>query len=287
MSTFIDQLILSFSRPSFIDNFLTAEVGAGTLFDLTYAPETIDLQSVTFATDANGHVIVDTSFGMPVLETIRSTATHERILPDPARTQVREEKRRRGRLEWVDVFLQVRLDAQVHDLSAPIQEITVEDLFHRIGTVNSLPELRTALLALYPESVVDAFFERFRITSIEEFQQRGNLFLTFVFEEPPPFDPEDPQAARTYNVNACILVVDQLDVAGALQRAQLCRSILQNEYDYAESFEGGEIKAPYAFIVIFPDDAVSNNVIPGLNANEIRSQIKDVLATEGMFAHFE
>lgn len=282
MSTFVDRIILLFTQQTFIDEFLSNKVGADALFDLTYDAENIDIKSIEVDSATDQH------YGVPLFETIRSTATHERIIPaNTERTHVRQSQARKGRLAWIDILMEVRLAASVHDLTSKIKEITVVDLFNKIGDVDTLDQLRNALLALYPDSVVDEFFRRFNITSIDEFKQRGNLFLTFVFEQPPDYKPEDPGSARTYNVNACVLVEDQLDVMEALQRGQLCRSILENERDFAETFRGGDIKHPYAFIMIFPDSSVSNNVIPGMTADQIRDRIRAIFAAEGMFAHFE
>lgn len=292
MSSFADQIILQFAQEStnggpetftekFLKTKLEAGLGAQALFDLTYDVEDVEIKAIEIGS------VIDKHFGIPVFETIHTTATHERIIPDTQRTQVRQSQPRLGRLAWIDVLLEVRLSASIHDLSAKIKEITVEDLFHKIGDVSTLAELRAALAVLYPTSIVDVFFERFKITSIDEFKQRGNLFVTFVFEQPPAYDSQDPSAAKAYSVNVCVLVAGELEVVEALQRAKLCRSILENERDYMETFSGGDIKSPYAFIMIFGDNAVRNNAIDGFTAAQIREYIKLVFTAEGMIAHFE
>jgi hypothetical protein len=78
----------------------------------------------------------------------------------------------------------------------------------------------------------------------------------------------------------------ELNVAEALQTAKLCRSILENERDFAKSFEGVEVKMPYVFVTIFPESVAVDNAIPGLNANQIKQGVQDLFTAEGMLARF-
>lgn len=280
MSSFADQMLLRFLDDAFIDDLLSNELGLASLFNLTYEVQDIELKEIALER------ISRREFQMPAFETIRTTGMEERIMPAPERVKVNHEQSRYGRLAWVEVFLEVLLSTKVHDKGAPIEEITTQNLIEKLGGVNSIAELKSKLEALYPESIVDAFFKEFRITTIEEFKQRGNLFLEFVYKTPPPYDPNDPRRARKFRVNVCVKFQPELKVAETLQAAKLCRSILENERNFAETFEGGEIKMPYVFVVIFPDSAVADNAIPDLTAVQIKASVKDLYAVEKILVNF-
>ena len=280
MSTFADQMLIKFLQDTFVDDLLKNQLGLTALFNLTYEVADIELKEIALAT------VLRRQFQMPAFETIRTIGMEERIMPMPERVQVNHAQPRYGRLAWVDVFLEILLATNVHDKGAPLEKITTKNLIEKLGGVASLNELRTKLKTLYPDSVVEAFFKELRISSVDEFKRRGNLFLEFVYKTPPPFDPNDPQNARTFRVNFCVQFQPELKILEALQNAKLCRSILENEKDFAEAFEGGEIKTPYVFVAIFPEGVVVDNAIPGLTAAQIKASMKTLFAAEKMLALF-
>lgn len=273
-------MLLRFLENNFVTDLLNNELGLLVLFNLTYNADDIDLEEITLSG------IQSRQFQVPVFETIRTVGTEERIMPAPERVNINHAQQRLGRLEWVEVFLEILLSTKVHDKGSPIERITTKHLIEELGGVSSLAELRNKLEALYSKDIVDAFFKKMRITSVSEFKRRGNLFLEFVYKTPPPYDPNDPQNIRTFYVNVCIKIQSELKIAEALQTAKLCRSILENERNYAEKFEGGEVETPYIFVVIFQDSTVVDNSISGLNANDAKTSIKNLLLAERMLALF-
>lgn len=282
MSTFVDQMLLKFLDNSKVTELLT-NLQPKTLFNHTYEVQNIvlpDPQEITLER------IDRREFQMPAFETIRTSGMEERIVPTPERVKVDRAQPRYGRLAWVDVFLEVLLSTKVHDKGAPIEKITTQNLIEKLGGVDSIAELRTKLEALYLQIIVDAFFKEFRITTVEEFKRRGNLFLEFIYKTPPPYDPDDPKNVRKFPINVCVQLQPELKIAESLQAAKLCRSILENEKNFAETFEGGEIKKPYVFVVIFPNDAVVDDAIPGFTADQIKESIKNLFEAESMLAHF-
>ena len=280
MSGFSDQMYLRFLDDGFVQDLLVNQLGLPTLFQITYDAQDMELQSAALAG------VPARVFQMPAFETIRTTGTEERTLPDPQRVRIDHAQPHYGRLEWVDVLLDVQLSTKVHVTAAPIDRITVQNLIDKLGGVASIADLQTKLKALYPDSVVNAFFDRLRVTTVEDFKQRANLFLEFVYRAPAPFDPNDPQNARAFSLNVCVRFQPDLNIAGALQGAKLCRTILENERDAMESFAGGDIKAPYAFVVIFPDGVATDNALPGLTAAQIKASTKALFQSENMLAHF-
>ncbi len=279
MVTFTDRIILQFLQDTFVEDLL-AQLGLATLFSLTYQTEDIEIREITFAG------LQKRQFQMPVFETIRRTGTEERIIPSPERWQLNYAQSRLGRLAWIDVFLEVLLATKVQAKRAAIERISTKSLISELGGVDSLADLKTKLQSRYPASIVDAFFQQFSITSIEDFKQRGDLYLEFFYKEPPPFDPNDPKNARTFSLNVCIKFQAELKIVETLQDVKLCRSILENEKNFVEVFDGGEIKTPYAFLVIFADSAIADNSLPAMTASQAKTSIKDLFASENILVHF-
>ena len=277
---FTNQLLVKFLDAAFIDDLLTTQLGLTQLFATTYGTDDIDLKSV--ALDAVERV----QFAAPAFETLRASGLAEKITPSAERVQLSRTYPRRGRLEWVDVFLKLRLAATVQALTSPIDTIAVRRLVEDLGGVASLADLRAKLLTRYPLSVVDAFFTRLRITSLEDFLQRGNLLVELVFKAPPAFDPQDPGNARLFRLNVCVRFQATLEVGEALRGAKLCRSILENERDFADHYEGGDIKMPYVFVVLFPASTAVADAIAGLTAAQIQSRVASVFTSEAMLSHF-
>jgi hypothetical protein len=280
MSIFADRILLQFLQDAFIEELLQNQLGLSTLFSLAYKTEEIELREISLAG------VQRRQFQMPAFETIRTTGTEERILPAPERIQVNRTQPRYGRLSWVEVFLEVLLLTKFHKQGSPIERIATNDLIAELGGVDSLAELRNKLAERYSESVVEAFLKKLKIASVEEFKKNANLFIEFFYQEPPAFDPDDPQNSKTFRLNICVKLQSELNLMESLQTAKLCRSILENERDFAETFEGGEIKMPYVFLTIFPESVAVDNAIPGLNATQIQQGVKALFATEGMLAHF-
>jgi hypothetical protein len=280
MSAFGDQLLLRFLQDGFVDDLLTKQLGLPALFKLTYQMNDIDLKEI-----ALGGVSLR-QFQMPAFETIRTSGIDEQIMPSSERVKVDRSQPRYGRLAWVDVFMDVLLATKVQSTRMPIESVTAQNLLDKLGGVASIPDLKAKLAVLYPPSVIEAFFKQLRISSVDDFKNRPALFLEFVYQAPLPFEPSEPQNARNFRVNVCVQFQPELKIGEALQAAKLCRSILENERDFADTFDGGEITTPYVFVIIFPDSAAVDNAIPGLDASQIRSSIQDLFTAERMIAHF-
>jgi hypothetical protein len=280
MSTFADRLLLQFSDDNFVQDLLTNQLGLAAIFNLIYTVEDIDLKQIA---------LVGTPrriFEVPAFETIRTNGTDEKLVPTTERIRVERAQPRYGRLAWVDVLLDVLVSTQVESQVMPIERINAQNLLDKLGGVASIVELRAKLATLYPPSVVDAFFNRLRITSVDDFKSHPSVFLEFVYQAPPPFDPTDPHNVRTFQLNVCMQFQPELHIGEALQAAKLCRSILENERDFMDTFEGGEIETPYAFVVIFADSTVVDGALPNLTAVQIKAGMRSLFQAERMLAHF-
>lgn len=279
MMSFQDRVLVRLLDDAFVTALLT-QVGLARLFAISRAFDGGELKSLA-VTDLKRR-----QFEMPVFETLRAITTDERLLPSSERWRRDREQPRRGRLSWVDVFLEVRLTAIIDPKTARLKEITAGDLLVELGGPKNLVELRTALTQRYGPTVVEAAFAQLRITSFEEFRRRGARLMKFLAEPVAPFNADDPANARSYTLLLCLLAQDQFVLAEALRAAKLGRSVLENERQHRELFEDGEIKQPYVFVVLFPEGAVVPDLIPGLTADQVRTRTRELFAAEEMVAHF-
>jgi hypothetical protein len=279
MSSFVDSTLLRFAQDTFVTGLLRDGIGAPALFNAMFEGIDVELKSVVLGT------VSARSYKVPVFESVRMSGTEERIAPDMQRVRKERVMPRHGRLDWVDVAFDATLEAMVHTLVAPLRTVTSQALESRLGDVRTLDQLRTALLALYPPSVVDELLRRLRIATFEDFARQRHLLVELVGEQPPDYDPEDPTNARSFDLPVRVLIADGFDVAGALQAAKLCRSIL----DYETVSAGGdevEQKTRHAFTTLFADAAVTDASLPGLTAAQAKAAVQGLFAAERMFALF-
>jgi hypothetical protein len=278
MSAFVDSILLRFAQDAFVSNLLNG-LGLTAIFNATFDAIDIALQSVTLGP------ISPRSYKIPTFETVRTSGTDERTLPDAQRVQKERVMPRSGRLEWVDVAFDAVLNTKVQTLVAPLQSVTSQTLEQKLGGIASIADLRAKLLALYAPSVVDALFAELNISTLDDFERQLHLFIELIGAAPPPFDPNDPAAARDFTVSAAVKIADGFDVAGALQAAKLCRSILEHE-STRDPLAGVERTVPYALVTIFADAAVTDTSLPGLTAAQAKTAVGVLFAGERMFAQF-
>jgi hypothetical protein len=279
MSAFVDATLLRFAQDAFVADLLTNGLGLAAIFNATFEATDIQLQSVTLGP------ITARSYKVPAFESVRISGTDERIVPDTQRVRKEHLVPRFGRLDWVDVAFDAVLNAKVQTLVAPLQSVTVKSLEQKLGGVTSVADLRTKLLALYAPSVVDAIFAQLRISTLDDFERQRRLFIELVGAPPPAFDPNDPAAQRAYTVSLRVKIVDGFDVAGALQSAKLCSSILEREAS-PDSPDGLERVKSYSFVTLFADSAVTDSSLPGQPAAQAKAAVKTLFNSERMFAQF-
>jgi hypothetical protein len=279
MSAFIDATLLRFTQDNFVIDLLSNGVGLAAIFNATFEATDVQLQSITLGQ------VSPRSYKVPAFESVRSTGTDERIVPDTQRVRKERVLPRFGRLDWIDVAFDAVFSTKVQTLVAPLQSVTVETLEQKLGGMVSIADLRTKLLTLYAPSVVDAIFAKLRISTLDDFERQRHLFIELVGAPPPAFDPNDPAAQRDYTVSIRVKIVDGFDVASALQSAKLCRSILEHEA-IPDSPDGVNRIIPYAFITLFANAAVTDNSLPGQTAAQAKTAVQTLFNAEQMFAQF-
>jgi hypothetical protein len=81
--------------------------------------------------------------------------------------------------------------------------------------------------------------------------------VTIKLRQPPPFDPQDPKNIQSYTLNLTVFIRDALDVAATLRAVKLARAITERATTYQKLLASVEVLAPYASIVIFPQNALN------------------------------
>lgn len=279
MSVFVDATLLRFERDEFVTELLTDHLGPRAIFDTVFRATGVDVQSIELGP------ISARSYKVPAFESLRSRGTDERIVPDVQRVRTERTFARFGRLEWVDVAFEAVLVAKVQTRETPLASVTVQSLEKRLAGYATIEELRAKLLGLYPPSMVDDIFDKLRISTLEDFERQIHLFVEFVGRAVPDFDPNDPAVLRSYEVSLRVQISDRLDVAGALQSAKLCRSILEYE-NIPDAPDGVERISPFAFVALFPDATVTDDSLPDFTAAQAKAAIGDLFKAEHMFATF-
>lgn len=276
---FTDFVILRSLDDTFVSD-LIGSIGIGELFTLVYELPAATLHQAELAG------IVRRRYQAPIFETLRTRGSEDRNTSPPLRSRIDHEQPRAGRLEWLDIFLELRVSAVVESRASRLEGIRPRDLMAELGEPTSLEELRAALEAEFGESVTRAFFDTLRITTFEEFTRRPKVFLEFVAEALPPFDPADPAHQRSFPLLVCLKVEPTLDIGDALRRARLCRGLLEHERQHVETYGDAEVRCPYAFISLFPESAATDTAIPGHTSAQVMSETRSLFAAEQMAAHF-
>jgi len=280
MTTFSDRLLVSFLQDAFVTDLLENQVTLDALLDVVISPEGIGVEQL----DVAG--IRRREFALPVFETLHSHGTDEMLGTTSERTRIERTEPKRGRLAWVDVCLDVDLAAKVSLTGGPVDTIAVRNLVKKLEPFNTMAELRARMATLYPQSIVDAYFERFRITSVAQFRREPQLFLEIVSKQPPPFDPNDPSVSRRFRVTVCVQIQSEVRVGEALQAAKLSRAVLDGETAFVATNHEYEIVRAHAFLVLFPDASVTDATLPGMTAAQTKTGIRNLFRSEGMLAHF-
>jgi hypothetical protein len=280
MVDFKDRLALRFLDDAFVSDLISNQIGLNSLFDFSFHLNKGELQAVSLQS------VGRRQFERPVFETLRMSGTEYRQSTPPESVQIKREHPRQGRLTWIDVFLEARLSATVRPLAGEGGTIKVHDLLAELGDPSDLSELRNALADKYGESAVDAIFKTLGITTFEEFRDRGSRFISLASEAPPPFDPQDPANTHHFRLPMCFRFEEDLSLLSALNMAKLCRSVLEHERQHREEESEAEVRRPYAFVVVFPDSAAVDGLIPGATAADIKASTRQLFAAEEMVAHF-
>lgn len=271
MSLFVDRLLLQLSDPAQLIQLLdpvgdTNHTRLRTLLNTMY-----DLEFATIH-DIRNIKVQQVEFQRLLLPPHRTQGTWTQLIPSYTRTDVVFEDS--GKLEptWLDVVAKIGLTLLLEIDSGEVESVVVRAIEH----FQTLDEFRAHFLFID----LEAFMIEHDITTVEQLKEHAHYLLAEIrLRKPAPFDPNNSANLHSYTLNLAILIRDAIDVTGVLRDVKLARVALERALSYRKEFDGTEVRAPYAPIVIFP--VASLGGLP-FNADALQT----FFDTEGILALF-
>jgi hypothetical protein len=173
---------------------------------------------------------------------------------------------------WIPMELDVRVTAKVEITAGALEGLEGEDL----TDVTSLADFESRF------DVIDmpAFMAEAGASTLEELKARLPQKLRLLYAQPPAFDPDDPAATRRFRLAVCVLFEPALDLEAALRAVREAREAAAAARPFVGEANGGEVRAPAAWMVVFPRSALT----PQLPAE---SDVDALFATADAVAAFE
>lgn len=252
MSGFVDKLLLQLSNPEQFSQLLApdADTNHTRLITLLRGVYNFEFASIH---DVVGPVQVNQiEVQRLLLTTHRIQGTWAQTIPNYTHTDVFYESS--GKLEpiWLDIFATVNLKLLLEIDPGKVESITVQ----AIEKFNTIDEFK----AHFAFADLEAFIDEHGITTVEELKKHGRYLLTEIrLKEPPVFDPRDIHNQYSYSFNVAIFIRDTIDVAATLRDIKLARAVVERVQAYHREFNGNEVLAPYAPIIIFPQEALTGS----------------------------
>jgi hypothetical protein len=263
MSGFVDGLMLGYLDPKNVDSLLKPRAGA--LLAQVFEPRLLTVKSVEAVN------VVTTTFQVPLVEPNTVRGTWEKLLPTSERALATIEIPALAQTSWVDMVLDTTVTVKVSSNdalfdafgSADVSELSEADFKARFQFLD-LPALMTAA----------------GVSTYQELQADFPRLYRLHYADPPPFNPDDPGALRTYKLRVCALFFGEaLDLSAALRRMVQARRALDAVHPHPETYEGGDVRAAGAWLGIFPTSAITAPVT--------QDQVTALFAEAGLVAAFE
>jgi hypothetical protein len=272
MTAFADQLMIRYLNSAHVDLLLvpqgdTTRQRAQTLLASVYQPRLLTVQSLDSIT------VTAKSFQVPVVEPMPVNGTWEKITPQSERSFISFDLPAIAETDWIDMALETRVSARVSATSAPLDTVTSED-------VSELSQ--QDFLAKFEFLDLAALMAAAKVSTYEALQADFPRLYHLHYAAPPPFNPNDPAAVRTYKLRVSVLFFSALDLQAALrQMAQSSRAV-DAVWPRPSEYEGGDLLASSAWIGVFPTSVFDPKTTP-ITQDEVSS----LFAAQGWVAAFE
>jgi hypothetical protein len=271
MSTFVDQQMLRLSQPSQLVQLvdppgdanhtrLRALLGAG------YSMEFATIHGVSNVR------VRHAEFQRPLFPPRRTSGTWTQTSPSYTRADLTLERGALTDAVWVDLAAELGLTLLLEIDLGEVESVLVD----KIGGFSTLAEFRNRFRFLD----LDAFMAEHGITTVEELREAFQYLRAEIRGRVPgPFDPNDPANQHSYELRLALLIRDALDVASVLRDAKLARTAAERSLVLRPEVDGGEVRTPYAPVLLFPLTAV-----PGPPLTQ--AALEAFFAAEGVLALF-
>jgi len=216
MTAFADQLMIRYMDPVNVDALLvpqgdTTRQRAQALLESVYEPRLLTVQSVDSIT------VTGKNFQVPVVEPMSVNGTWEKVIPQSERSLVSFDLPAIAQTNWIDMELETTVSVRVSANSALLDSVISED-------VSELSEQN--FLAKFQFLDLVGLMTAAGVSSYQELQADFPRLYHLHYAAPPPYNPNDPNAQRTYKLRVSVLFFSTLDLQGALRQvAQSSRAM--------------------------------------------------------------
>jgi hypothetical protein len=271
MNVFVDKMLLQLSDPLQLVQLLAPTTDPNHAHLLTLLNAVYDSQFATIH-DVRNVTVQQMEFQKLLLTTHRTQGTWTQIIPSYMRTDVFYESSDKLEPLWLDVFAEVSLTLLLEIDSGQVESITVQAL----EKFNTLDEFKAYFIFID----LPAFLAEHGIKTVEELKEHGRYLLTEIrLRQPPVFDPNDPANLYPYSLKLATFIRDSIDIAATLHDIKLARAVVERIQIYRKEFNGSEVLAPYAPMIIFPQEALTGSPFTA-------DQLQKFFAGQGILALF-
>ena len=251
MSEFVDRVLIQFSNPAQLIELLspTADATHARILMLLNASYDMPLATVH---DVRKITVRSLELARGFFPLERRSGTWTQTTPGLVRTEVAYEITHYGRpAMWIDISATLNLTLLLEFDAAKVQSITPK----MIEGFTTLDQFRNQFRFID----LDAFMAKHNLSTVEELRDAfDHLMLEIKMRAPPAFDPNDPANEYLLTLGVALLIRDGVDVAAALRDAKLARKVMEQTLAFQREAEAGEMRTPYALVVVFPAAEVSN-----------------------------
>jgi len=272
MTAFADQLMVRYMDPANVDLLLVPQGDATrqraqALLGSVYEPRLLTVQSLDSIT------VTAKSFQVPVVEPMPFNGTWEKILPQSERSLISFDLPAIAQTDWIDMALETTVTARVSATSAPLDAVASED-------VSELSQ--QDFLAKFQFLDLAGLMAAAGVSTYQALQADFPRLYHLHYAAPPPFNPNDPGAKRTYKLRISVLFFATLDLQAALRQFTQGRRALNAVWPQPSEYEGGDLLGASAWIGVFPA-SVFNPAVTQITQAEVSA----LFAAEGWIAAFE
>ncbi len=250
MSLFVDQLLLQLSDPAQLIQLLAPATDMNHARLITLLRAVYDFQFATIQGVVGDPKVLQVEPERLLLTTHRTQGTWTQTIPSYGRTDVLYEGSDKLEPIWLDLTAEVGLTLLLEVDTGAVESILIQP----IEGFKTLDEFK----AYFHFIDLQAFMAEHGITTVEELREYAQYLITQIqLQQPPQFDPNDPANLHSYTLNVAVLIRDTIDVAAVLHDIKLARAVTERVLAYRREFDGNEVLAPYAPVVIFPKAALT------------------------------
>lgn len=241
MSSFGDELMVRYLDPAQLNQLLVPPSDTNRQLVRALLAQVYDPGLLTVKS-VDGINVISQSFQVPTVDTAAVRGTWEKLVPTSERAVYSFGLPVLAQTSWVDMALDTTVNARVAAISAVLAAVSSSDV--------SGPSPRD-------------FGKKFQLQ----------------YADPPPFNPDDPAAKRTYALQVSVLFFPTLDLEGALRRMVQGRQALNALRTRPDSYEGGDILSASAWLGVFPTSLFSP-------AGITQDQVSALFAADSFVAAF-